>query len=216
MSTPRPVPVPTVGSPPRTFVLYVEGARDRGLVEAWARSVSRPLATALSRVTVILGGCRPARAAEHFRGVRASDGEARALCLLDRDRDGAQPSRAATDEPGLAFYTWGRRHIESYRLVPGAIRRSLRIPARDARVERVLRAAIPADDEALLREVDAKALFARHGVLARALGRPVWPARVARAMQPDELHADVLDLLGRLRAGLGIPEPQVRARWRLD
>jgi hypothetical protein len=186
------------------FVLYVEGPRDRSLLEAWAWRVSPPLARALPPITVILGGRQPARAAQHFRGVRARVGEARGLCVLDRDRERREPPPGAR-EPGLEFFTWSRRHIESYLLVPGAIGRSLRLRPEDPRVERFFRDALPA---AGLGDLDAKSLFAQHGELQQRLGRPVRPTQVARAMHAGELHPDVLDLLGRLREELGFAEPR--------
>jgi hypothetical protein len=194
------------------FVLYVEGPRDRGLLEAWARRVSPPLARALPPITVILGGCQPARAAAHFRGARARVAALRGLCVLDRDRERrALPPDAL--EPGLEFFTWGRRHIESYLLVPAAIRRSLRLRAQDARVDRFFRAELPAAaDEEAYGELDAKPLFAERGELEQLLGRPVRPAQVARAMRAEELHADVHDLLGRLRLALGFREVEIARR----
>jgi hypothetical protein len=194
------------------FVVYVEGPRDRSLLEAWALRVSPPFARALGPATVILGGCQPARAGAHFRDARARVASLRGLCVLDRDREAtALPPGALV--PGLEFFTWGRRHIESYLLVPAAIRRSLRLRADDARLERYFRRALPAqDDEEALGRLDAKALFAARGEFEQALGRPVRPAQVARAMREDELHADVRALLGRLRDGLGMGEP--RTAWR--
>ena len=194
------------------FLLYVEGPRDQGLLEAWARAVSPPLARALPPVTVILGGRQPARALEHFRAARERDATEQGLCVLDRDgRDEALPS--AADAPGLEFFTWGRRHIESYLLVPDAIRRSLRLRADDSRIERFFRSELPAtDDERALRNLPAKPLFAVHGRLERLLGRPVRPTHVARAMHAGELHADVHALLGRLRSGLGILEAEAVMR----
>ena len=191
-----------------SFVLYVEGPRDQGLLEAWARALSRPLARALPPITVILGGRQPARAAGHFRAMRERDGAATALCVLDRDgRDGSAPS--GTGEPGLEFFTWGRRHIESYLLVPDAIRRSLRLASDDSRVERFFRSELPAaDDEAALRDLAAKPLFAAHGPLEQLLGRRVSAGQVARAMQAGELHTDVRALLVRLSASLGIREAE--------
>jgi hypothetical protein len=186
----------------RPFVLYVEGPRDQSLLEAWAQRVSPALAATLADVTVILGGCRPARAAEHFRERREREADVRGLCVLDRDADGA-PRPRTVEEPGLAFFTWGRRHIESYLLVPAAIRRSLRLAADDARVERFFERELPRD-EAGLGAVDAKPLFAFQGELQRLLGRPVRPAQVARAMYAGEIHADVHELLVRVRAGAGL------------
>jgi hypothetical protein len=43
------------------------------------------------------------------------------------------------------------------------------------------------------------------------LGRPVRPAHVARVMHAGEIHPDVLDLLARVRVGLGMDEPRSEA-----
>jgi hypothetical protein len=153
---------------------------------------------------VILGGRRPARAIEHFRGLGGAAGGHRGLCVLDRD-DGTRPALPDPPEPGLEFFTWGRRHIESYLLVPSAIGRSLRLPADDARVERFFRSQLPGD-EAGLGAIDAKPLFAFQGELQQLLGRAVRPVQVARAMFAGELHADVLELLARVRAGVGMDD----------
>ena len=72
---------------------------------------------------------------EHFRSVGGATEGARALCVLDRD-DGAGWEPSGAGESGLEFFTWSRRHIESYLLVPGAIRRALRLPDDDERVNR--------------------------------------------------------------------------------
>ena len=63
---------------------------------------------------------------------------ARALCVLDRD-DGSEAAVPGGGEPGIEFFTWSRRHIESYLLVPEAIRRSLRLGDDDGRLERAPR-----------------------------------------------------------------------------
>ncbi len=191
------------GGPFASFVLYVEGPRDRDVLVAWARRVGPRLAQELARASVILGGCRPARAREHFRDLRERDAATRGLCVLDRDAGWPEPKPRA--EPGLDFFTWRRRHIESYLLVPAAIRRSLRLPPDDARTERLLRRLLPAAaDEDSLATLDAKRLFVTHGLLARALGQPVAVGRVARAMLAEEMHAEVHALLDRIGRELGI------------
>jgi hypothetical protein len=192
------------------FVLYVEGPRDQSLLAAWASRMSPRLGSSLDDVTVILGGRQPARAAEHFRAVREGDALARALCVLDRDADGTPPPPSVA-APGLDFFTWSRRHIESYLLVPGAIRRSLKLPANDARVERFFRAELPATEEGL-GALDAKPLFAFRGEFERLLGRAVRPVHVARAMHVGEIHADVIDLLARVRGGLGLDANRAESR----
>jgi hypothetical protein len=155
---------------------------------------------------VILGGRRPARAVEHFRSARAAEAGARGLCLLDRD-DGAAAQLPGGREPGLGFFTWTRRHIESYLLVPEAIRRALGLPDDDARIERLLREHLPlAAGEEAFRDVDAKRLLGPRGALARALGRSLPLSRIARFTRETELHADVHALFGRLREELGVVE----------
>jgi hypothetical protein len=185
------------------FVLYVEGPSDREILRSWAWRVSPELARALVQAAVILGGRQPARAADHFRAVRSESPGARGLCVLDRD--GSAASLPATDstEPGLEFFTWGRRHIESYLLVPDAIVRAAGFLAEDPRQRRLVHRHLPPlQDEPALREVHAKALLAEGGPLARALGRPLSPGHIARQMDRRDLHPDVLDLLGRVAAGL--------------
>ena len=193
-------------SRPGGFVLYLEGPGDRGILEAWTRRLLRADSRRLFDASVILGGRQPARALEHFRRLGGSRAGLRALCILDRD-DG-EPSAAPTEEPALEFFTWGRRHIESYLLVAAAIGRALRLPERAGWIERALREHVPAEgDEAGWRELDAKRLLAPGGPLPRALGAALRPAAIARSMRPAELHADVLDCFARLRAVLGIQEP---------
>jgi hypothetical protein len=196
------------------FVLYVEGPRDRDILRAWAQRLSPALARGIARSAVILGGRQPARATAHFLAL-VEDGRAtHALCVLDRDGIDGPP--VPEPPPGLEFFTWGRRHIESYLLVPDAIRRGLRLPLDDARSERSLRALLPdPDDEGALEEVDAKRLLARHGPLARSVGS-VSPSRIARVMRPDELHADVHALFERLGEALRLPRGQPLVRFRRE
>jgi len=182
------------------FVLYVEGPRDRDILCTWAERRA-PALVPFVRSAVILGGRQPRRAVEHFRALRAEAPEARGLCVLDRDdTPPAVQSEASLDEPGLELFTWSRRHIESYLLVPEALRRAVRGPKERFRLERFLREHLPAEgDEAAFRSMDAKRL--REGPLSRAVGHPLPARRIARAMRADELHPDVLTLLERIRAG---------------
>jgi hypothetical protein len=180
-----------------TFILYVEGPRDRSILRAWAQRLLPDRAPDLLADAVILGGRRPARAVEHFRARAAGS---HGLCVLDRDEDDASE---LPPEPGLEFFTWSRRHIESYLLVPAAIRRALSLPASDHRLEAALARELPAaDDAAGWRALDAKRLLAETGPLARLLGRPIPLARIARATREDELHVDVHAIFERLRGAL--------------
>lgn len=200
-------PVAAGHSAPRPggFVLYLEGPRDRGILHAWAKRLLPVDARRLFDASVILGGRQPARALDHFRRLGGSRGGLRALCVLDRD-DGAAPAAPDHDEPSLEFFTWGRRHIESYLLVAPAIGRTLRLPDCDGRVERALRGSVPAEgDEEGWRDLDAKRLLAPGGPLSRALGAILRPGAIARSMRAGELHADVHDCFARLRVVAGPP-----------
>ncbi len=184
------------------FVVYVEGPRDRDILRAWAQRLSPSLGDELSRSSVILGGRQPERAVEHFRSISQSSAAARGVCVLDRD-DAPTSEPPAGAAPGLEFFTWSRRHIESYLLVPDAIRRALRHHGGHPRVSRALEQHVPApDDEDTLREIDAKRLLSAQGALARAFGRPLQPGRVAREMFVGELHPDIRALFDRMRHAL--------------
>jgi hypothetical protein len=188
--------------PPPT-VLYVEGPRDRDILEGWTRAASVALARAVRDTAVILGGRQLGRALSHFAEAAAARPGLRGLCVLDRD-DGAEAPGGAE---GLEIFVWSRRHIESYLLVPAAIQRALRLPEHDGRVSRLLRQHLPnAADEGTLRDLDAKRLLSATGPIARGLGRPLALGRIARAMRAEELHGDVSGLMAKLREKLLPPE----------
>lgn len=192
----------------RLFALYVEGPSDLDILQVWARRLSPSLARVVERSAVILGGRRPARALEHFRRFALAGRDMRGVCVLDRDGRSRVPEPLSGDAR-LEFFTWPRRHIESYLLVPDAIRRCLHLPRGDTRVERVLREHIPGPClEASAADVDAKRLLASRGPIAREFGCALSPAGIARCMRRDELHSDVLDLFERVRDGVGLRETQ--------
>jgi hypothetical protein len=209
----RAAPEPAILSD-RRFVLYVEGPSDCDILRTWARLVSRPLSAQLTRCAVILGGRRPARAVEHFRSLRtdaAARAAVRGLCVLDRDGHAGSAQDGIPE--GLELFTWPRRHIESYLLVPSAIRRCMRMDVGDPRLHDLL------DDLPLgvcadaLRDVDAKRLLVGKATLAKELGSALSPARIARCMNRSELHEDVLDLLARVQVAAGVrPECPGRGR----
>jgi hypothetical protein len=190
-------------------ILYVEGPQDRAILRAWAYRLLPSMGRRLFGASVILGGRRPARAVEHFCGAGGSDAGLVGVCVLDRD-DGNQPPFSDSGVPGLEFFTWGRRHIESYLLIPAAIQRTLRVaPDGDRRIRRAIDAALPDSvDEAAYGQIDAKRLLGPNGDLPRVVGQPISVQRVARATRVEELHPDVHRLFDRLREGLGISQPR--------
>lgn len=203
------------------FVLYVEGARDREILWCWARRAEPGLARCIERNTVILGGRRPARALADFRNRGGADAGLRGLIVLDRDdhHERDENPQAAVAETGLEVFVWGLRHIESYLLVPAALRRVLRPPIDAPRVDRVL-----ANHMAMARErtgqgsdsgsVHAKRILGAGGSLSEALGTELRAGEIARAMRVDDLHDDVVALFKRIGtlSGLAPQGPEVVVR----
>jgi len=194
----------------RRLIVYVEGPQDRAILKAWAYRLLPALGSRLFGASVILGGRRPKRAVDHFRSAGGLDAGLVGICVLDRDHEN-EPPPADSGVPGLELFTWGRRHIESYLLVPAAIQRTLRmIPDGDRRIRRAIDAALLGSvDEAAYGQIDAKRLLGRNGELPRVVGQPISVQRVARATRVEELHPDVHRLFDRLREGLGISHPRV-------
>lgn len=192
-SNPRDAEAGTGGG---AFVLYVEGPSDCEILRSWAKLLSPALSRAVTRSAVILGGRRPARAIEHFSGISSERSTLRGLCVLDRDGHDVEHGGDAPE--GLEFFTWPRRHIESYLLVPTAVRRCMRLDPGDPRLTELL-FDFPADSaEAKLRDLDAKRLLASKSTAARELGASLSPVRIARYMSRGDLHPDVLQLLDRV------------------
>lgn len=185
--------------PPISLTLYVEGPRDRSILRAWAYRLMPARARELFRASVILGGRQPSRALEHFRDHHADVSGAAALCVLDRD--GGDEIAPDTNGYDLQFFTWQRRHIESYLLVPAAIRRALALPQDDHRFDRALEEHLPSDEGSRAWErLDAKRLLGANGPLAKLHGEPLPLPKIAQATREDELHADVHELFDRIRA----------------
>jgi len=126
------------------------------------------------------------------------------------DRDGHRQDVADETPDGLDLFTWPRRHIESYLLVPSALRRCMGMSAGDPRLDDLFADVPNGVNEDALRDLDAKRLLAAKGTLAREMGSFLSPARIARCMRRSDLHPDVLDLLGRLEVAAlsasGIPD----------
>jgi len=198
-------------------VLYVEGPRDRDLLRIWARRLSHGLAKAIEGCVVIMGGRQPARAAEHFERLHGGREDVSGLVVLDRDHHDPADDWAAI-EP-LELFTWPRRHIESYVVVPAAICRAAGCAPDDPRIDRVLAEHLSGagGGDALL-DLDAKRLLAAKGPLSRAIGRPLSTADIARCMRLDEVHRDVIGVLERVghALGCGSSEPEIVVRPRVS
>ncbi len=192
----------------RRFAFYVEGPRDRDVMRLFANKLSPALARTMDPCVEILGGRRPERAAKLFREksthARAC-GEVppTALCILDRD-DHVNCRVDFPAEQGLEFVIWQRRQIESYLLVPRAIRNCCRASRELPALDRLLAALIPnPDDERKLRDLDAKRILAARGPIAGLIGRPLRAREIVRSMSPLDVHSDVRRVLASVRDQLG-------------
>ncbi len=191
------------------FILYVEGARDREVLAGWARHVAPIFGRTLERSTVILGGRQPARAVDDFRRRGGADAGLSGLVVLDRDDHPVERPTADLLEPGLELFIWSLRHIESYLLVPAAIRRIAPHAPDDrtllAWIERHA-AADPRAEAAMGRRAGphAKRMLGAGGALGESLGVELRAGEIAKAMRRDELHADVHDLFARIAALRGL------------
>jgi hypothetical protein len=234
-------------------VLYVEGARDREILGCWGRRIDPSFARCIERSTVILGGRQPARAVADFRKRGGAAAGLSGLIVLDRDHhsplDEDPPPRVdgnagedfrvdtprvlADTDAGLEVFVWGMRHIESYLLVPAAIRRMLGLAADDTLVERSIAETthphvdLPGrESDAVGREqspdpfaraqqtVHAKRILGAGGSLSEALGVELNAGDIARAMRVEDLHRDVHSLFERIGSLSGIVPhgPQVVIR----
>lgn len=212
----------TRGVSPESFVLYVEGARDREILSGWARHVAPVFGRTLERSTVILGGRQPARAVDDFGRRGGALAGLAGLVVLDRDDHREADAGDRLLAPGLERFVWSLRHIESYLLVPAAIRRV----APNAPDEATL-AAFFAGELAGAKGAPtarpggphAKRLLGSGGALSASFGVELRAGEIARAMRRDELHADVHALFERIAVLRGVapnrlPEVVVRTSAR--
>ncbi|MEE8165434.1 MAG: hypothetical protein V3T64_07695 [Myxococcota bacterium] len=191
------------------FVLYVEGARDRQILEYWARRVDPQLARLIEGHAVILGGRRPARAVSDFRKRGGSAAGLTGLVVLDRDDHG--DVGVVVDEEALEIFIWSQRHIESYLLVPAVLRRLIGLDPEDKRIERFVE-----DEQNGHESLHAKRILGAGGSLSEVLGAQLRAEQIARAMRREDLHQDILDLFARIARAAGLspsgPEVVVRSR----
>ena len=92
----------------RKVVLYLEGATDLRVLQAFAKRLSHPVQARLSQPFVKYVGNQPAQAADHFNGLREAVPSLRCFALFDRLDRGLPPGF------GLGCHMWQRREIENY------------------------------------------------------------------------------------------------------
>ena len=92
----------------RGWVLYLEGSTDLAILQALARKLQHPARDALDAPFVHYVSNQPAKARDHYYGVREAKEDLTGIAIYDRlDR---QPDADAN----LAHYTWRQNEIENY------------------------------------------------------------------------------------------------------
>ncbi len=94
------------------WVLYLEGSTDLAILKSFADSLGHPAAKALERPFVHYVSNQPAKARDHFFGLREAKRDLAGFALFDR------LDQALSATPQLEQYTWQRREIENYLCSP--------------------------------------------------------------------------------------------------
>ena len=95
----------------RGWVLYLEGATDLAILRAFAEKLSHSATLVLERPYVHYVNNQPAKARDHFYGLREAKPDLVGFCLLDRI------DSELHKQPELIEYKWQRSEIENY-IVP--------------------------------------------------------------------------------------------------
>lgn len=90
------------------WVLYLEGATDLAILRAFAEKLGHPAHALLDRPFVHYVANQPARARDHFYGLREAKPDLAGVALYDRLEKGLN------EDPHLTQLMWQRREIESY------------------------------------------------------------------------------------------------------
>ena len=88
------------------WVLYVEGATDLAILQAFAGTLRHPAQRALERPFVHYVGNQPQKARDHFYALREARPELVGIGVFDRRE------RETESGPGLTLRTWQRREID--------------------------------------------------------------------------------------------------------
>jgi Fe-S cluster assembly ATPase SufC len=94
------------------WVLYLEGSTDLAILKAFAETLGHPAARYLERPFVHYTDNQPARARNHFYGLREARRDLVGIAIFDRLTQELQP-----DDP-LREQMWQRREIENYLCYP--------------------------------------------------------------------------------------------------
>jgi len=197
-------------------VLYLEGDTDLAILKAWTKTLRHPLGHFLETGLVyILGGSNKRKIQQHTYAVKAVAQHARCVALLDRN------TKADLEEKkkDLLILRWKRAEIENYLLVPSAIKRVVceelppllanaackrvdewfaRLPSEENMRERILANSPASKDllpEILMPSSESPTILKKSEYY-----------RIAEAMEPDEIHPDVKEMLDKIYKKLRLEE----------
>jgi energy-coupling factor transporter ATP-binding protein EcfA2 len=100
----------------KKWVLYLEGSTDLAILQAFAKAIDHPSSGFLERPFVCYVANQPAKAREHFYGLREAVPGLRGVALFDRLE---VPVQAQGE---LLELMWQRREIENYLCMPSVLR----------------------------------------------------------------------------------------------
>jgi hypothetical protein len=99
------------------WVLYLEGATDLAILQAFARRLAHPALAHLDRVFVHYVQNQPERARSHFYGLREAKQDLVGMLICDRLDKNLQGSAALLEK------MWQRKEIENYLCQPATLQR---------------------------------------------------------------------------------------------
>lgn len=95
------------------WVLYLEGSTDLAILQAFAQILNHPASAVLTRPFVMYIANQPAKAREHFHGLREARKDLVGFALFDQ----IKPDLGDQQLP-LSMYKWQRNEIENYLAMP--------------------------------------------------------------------------------------------------
>ena len=98
------------------WVLYLEGATDLAILQAFAKRLAHPAAQVLEAPYVHYVANQPNKAHQHFYGLREAKADLGGVALYDR-----LDSEPVNDDPQLTHLMWRQRELENYLCRPAVL-----------------------------------------------------------------------------------------------
>ncbi|MCY4289505.1 MAG: AAA family ATPase [Aestuariivita sp.] len=197
-------------------ILYVEGSTDLNFLRAWAAVLDHPASQYLKAPYCIETAKRPGRgfSKNHYHALRAQVPTLRALEIKDPNGDEKKAGQGLSRErfrhkqgKALPIVYWGRREIESYLYHPTTLQRFIAPQLGNERATEIVNDQFPPAvirkpfDDANSPQPDKdtiKGFLNRAGVNLREAEY----YKIARCMIPEEVHPDIVTMLGIIQLGL--------------